>query len=114
MPKDEIGTGMGHPPWIQEMWVQILARLPSQLGLELRRPTPARAPAATPLCWGTGFLFPVGKVFHCANHGKPTAQGEGGRCEPGAVRDPASPSCSRDCQGHAHPGPVPKGKSRLV
>lgn len=38
---------MGHPPWIQEMWVQILARLPSQLELELRRPAPTWAPAVT-------------------------------------------------------------------
>lgn len=79
---------MGHPPWIQEMWVQILARLPSQLELELRRPAPTWAPAVTSSARETGFLFPAGKVFHCANHGKPTAQGEGGHWELGALRDP--------------------------
>lgn len=48
---------MGHPPWIQEMWVQILARLPSQLELELQRPTPTRAPAVTSYARGLASSF---------------------------------------------------------
>lgn len=48
---------MGHPPWIQEMWVQILARLPSQLELELRRPAPTWAPAVTSYAGGLASSF---------------------------------------------------------
>lgn len=101
---------MGHPPWIQEMWVQILARLPSQLELELRRPAPTWAPAVTSYATGPASSFLLERFSIVQNHGKPTARGEGGLCEPGAVRDPGSPSCSRDCQGYAHPRPIPMGK----
>lgn len=48
---------MRHPPWIQEMWIQILARLPSQLESELRRPAPTWAPAVTSSARGLASSF---------------------------------------------------------
>lgn len=55
---------MGLSLWIQETWVEILARLPSQLELELWCPSPTWAPAV-PSCAGalaSSFLserFPI-------------------------------------------------------
>lgn len=59
---------MGQPPWIQEMWVQILARLPSQLELELQCPAPTWAPAVTSSARGlaSSFLperFSIGQIM---------------------------------------------------
>lgn len=86
------------------MWIQILARLPSQLEFELRRPAPTRAPAGSS---SAGDWLPLScrKGSHCADHGEPTAQGEGWALRArGCEKDPASPSCS---------WPSPVGKAWL-
>lgn len=96
----EIDTGMGHPPWLQEMWVQILARLPSQLELELRCPSPTRAPAVPSHAGApaSSFLSERFPIVQAVANPLPWEKVDSVICP---VRDPSSPSCSRDCRACA-------------
>lgn len=97
---------MGHPPWIQEMEIPILARLPSQLELELRSLAPTWAPAVTSHAGGLASSFLSGRFSIVQIVAKPLPR-EKADSEPGTVRHPGSPSCSRDCRGHRHSRPIP-------